>query len=51
MLHPESFNPDFDNRLLEHYSNRLKRSFDPNFQTEKEAQEADKLIAQNNNIV
>jgi len=51
MLHPESFNPDFDNRLLEHYSNRLKRSFDPNYQTPKEAQEADALIAQNNNIV
>ena len=45
MLHPESFNPDFDNRLHEHYANRLKRSFDPNFQTPEEARKADELIA------
>jgi len=45
MLHPESFNPDFDNRLHEHYANRVKRSFDPNFQTPNEAQKADELIA------
>jgi hypothetical protein len=51
MLHPESFNPDFDNRLHEHYAGRLKRAFDPNYQTAQEAQEADALIAQNNNIV
>ena len=51
MLHPESFNPDFDNRLHDHYASRLKKAFDPNFQTAKEAQEADRLIAQNNSIV
>ena len=51
MLHPESFNPDFDNRLHDHYAGRLKRAFDPNYQTAREAQEADALIAQNNNIV
>ena len=51
MLHPESFNPDFDNRLHEHYAGRLKRAFDPNYQTAQEAQEADALIAKNNNIV
>ena len=45
MLHPESFNPDFDTRLHTYYSNRLKKSFDPNFQTPKEAQEADELMA------
>ena len=38
MLHPDSFNPDFDNRLHEHYANRLRRSFDPNFKTAKEQQ-------------
>jgi len=48
MLHPDSFNPDFDNRLHEYYAGRLKTAFDPNFQTAKEAQEADALIAQNN---
>ena len=48
MLHPDSFNPDFDNRLHEYYANRLRRSFDPNFQTAIEAQKADALIAQNN---
>lgn len=51
MLHPESFNPDFDSRLHEHYAGRLKRAFDPNYQTAQEAQEADALIAKNNNIV
>jgi len=48
MLHPDSFNPDFDNRLHEHFAGRLKRAFDPNFQTAKEAQEADMLMTQNN---
>tara|TARA_R110002020_G_scaffold147456_5_gene322815 strand:+ start:1098 stop:1934 length:837 start_codon:yes stop_codon:yes gene_type:complete len=49
MLHPESFNPEFDNRLHEYYANRLKRSFDPNFQTEEEARKTDELIAKTNN--
>ena len=48
MLAPESFNPEFDTRLWKHYAGRLKRSFDPNFQTARERQEADELIAQNN---
>ena len=48
MLAPESFNPEFDTRLHRHYSGRLKRSFDPNFQSAKEAQEADELIAKTN---
>ena len=48
MLHPDSFDPDFDNRLQEYYANRLKRAFDPNFQTAKEARDADALIARTN---
>ena len=44
MLHPESFNPDFDIRLHKYYAGRLKRAFDPNFQTAKEQRAADKLI-------
>jgi len=49
MLHPDSFNPDFDTRLHQYYSNRIKKSFDPNFQTTKERRAADGLIAKNNN--
>ena len=45
MLHPDSFNPDFDTRLHKYYSNRLKKSFDPNFETPKERQEAEALMA------
>ena len=50
MLHPDSFDPDVDpnNRLHNHFAGRIKRAFDPNFQTPKEAREADELIAQNN---
>ena len=44
-LHPDSFNPDFDTRLHKYYSNRLKKSFDPNHQTPQERQRADELIA------
>tara|TARA_R110002096_G_scaffold227470_1_gene416847 strand:+ start:1102 stop:1929 length:828 start_codon:yes stop_codon:yes gene_type:complete len=51
MLHPDSFDPDFDNRLQEYYASRLNKAYDPNYQTPKEAREADALIAQNNNIV
>ena len=55
MLHPDSFNPDFDNRLHEHYAGILKRAFNPNYQTAKEAQEADELMARNdpnsNNLI
>mgnify|MGYP003647528441 FL=1 len=45
MLHPDSFNPDFDNRLHEYYANRLRKSFDENHQTPAEARKADELIA------
>jgi len=48
MLHPDSFNPDFDTRLHQYYSNRIKKSFDPNHQTAKERMAADELIAKYN---
>ena len=48
MLHPESFNPDFDMRLHKYYAGRLKRAFNPNFQTLRERQEAEELMARMN---
>ena len=45
MLHPDSFNPEMDTRLHSYFANRLKKSFDPNFQTPEEARRADELIA------
>jgi len=47
MLGPDSFNPEFDNRLHAYYANRLRKSFDPDFQTKAEQLEADKLINKN----
>ena len=44
MLDPDSFNPDFDTRLHQYYSNRIKKSFDPNYQTAGEQRSADMLI-------
>jgi len=49
MLDKESFNPEFDTRLHKHYSGRLKRSFDPNYQSARERQEAEQLMAKTNN--
>jgi len=48
MLHPDSFNPAFDNRLHDYFATRLRKSFDPNYQTPAEARRADELIARNN---
>lgn len=48
MLHPDSFNPDFDNRLHTYYANRLKKSFDPNYQTPTEQAAADELMNRKN---
>ncbi len=48
MLHPDSFNPAFDNRLHDYFANRIKKAFDPNFQTPAEAMKADQLIARTN---
>ena len=45
MLHPDSFDPDFDNRLHEYYASRIRKSFDENYQTPAEARKADELIA------
>tara|TARA_R110000737_G_scaffold338503_1_gene359573 strand:+ start:431 stop:1279 length:849 start_codon:yes stop_codon:yes gene_type:complete len=45
MLHPDSFNPDFDTRLHQYYASRIKKSFDPNHQTAKERAAAEGLIA------
>ena len=48
MLHPDSFNPAFDNRLHDYFATRLRKSFDPNYQTTAEARKADELIAKSN---
>ena len=48
MLHPDSFDPDFDNRLHHHYATIIRKSFDPNYQTPAEARKADELIARTN---
>ena len=49
MLHPDSFNPEFDTRLHQHYANRLRKAFDENYQTPAERRAAEELIAQSNN--
>jgi len=43
MLSLESFNPEFDTRLHQYYSNRIKRAFDPNYQTAQEVRKAEEL--------
>jgi hypothetical protein len=48
MLHPDSFNPDFDGRLHEYYANRIRKSFDENYQTPAEQKAAGELIARSN---
>ena len=47
-LHPESFNPELDNRLHQYYADRLRKSFDPNYQTPAEARAADELMTKTN---
>jgi hypothetical protein len=49
MLHPDSFDPSQDNRLLTFYSNRIFKAFDENYQTPAERKAAEELIAQHNN--
>ena len=44
-MHPDSFNPEMDGRLHDYFANRLRKSFDPNYQTPAEARRADELIA------
>ena len=45
MLHPDSFDPNHDNRLHGHYADRIRKSFDENYQTPAEMKKADELIA------
>jgi hypothetical protein len=45
MLHPDSFDPNFDGRLHTHYANRIKKAFDENYQTPAERKAAEELIA------
>ena len=46
MLHPTSFNPEFDTRLHKYYSNRIKKAFqDNNRVSDEEKTEADELIS------
>jgi|TARA_R110000764_G_scaffold69539_1_gene143913 hypothetical protein len=47
-LHPDSFDPSYDNRLHEYYTGRIKKAFDPNHQTPAEQRAADELIAKSN---
>ena len=48
MLHPDSFNPAFDNRLHQYFADRLRRAFDPDYQTPAERKAAEELIAKSN---
>lgn len=48
MLHPDSFNPAFDNRLHQYFSDRIRRAHDENYQTPKERAAAEELIAKSN---
>jgi len=45
MLHPDSFDPSQDSRLHAYYADRIRKSFDENYQTPAEARRADELIA------
>ena len=36
MLHPDSFNPEFDTRLHKHYSDRIKKAFNKNYKSPQE---------------
>ena len=45
MLHPDSFNPEFDTRLHKHYSDRIKKAFDFNYMSDSEKREAENLMA------
>jgi hypothetical protein len=45
MLHPNSFNPEYDTRLHKYYANRIKKAFNPNFLSPEEVLEAKQLVA------
>tara|TARA_R100000700_G_C3158017_1_gene134734 strand:- start:232 stop:1068 length:837 start_codon:yes stop_codon:yes gene_type:complete len=44
-LHPDSFDPEYDTRLHKYYANRLRKAFNPNYQTQEEVAETDKLMS------
>jgi hypothetical protein len=48
-LHPDSFDPEFDNRLHAFYADRLRKAHDPNYQTPADIRKTDQLIAQATN--
>ena len=48
MLHPDSFNPAFDNRLHQYFSVRIRKANDENYQTPAERKAAEELIAKSN---
>ena len=41
----EAFNPQVDNRLHRYYADRLKKAFNPNYQTPKEVKRAKQILA------
>ena len=43
MLHPDSFNPNYDTRLHKYYATRIKKAFDPNYLTPEEVIKAKQL--------
>ncbi len=45
MLHPDSFNPEIDDRLHKHYTTRLKTAFDPNYNTIKDGNTSNSTVA------
>tara|TARA_R110000822_G_scaffold122435_4_gene256566 strand:+ start:3464 stop:4306 length:843 start_codon:yes stop_codon:yes gene_type:complete len=49
MLHPDAFDPSQDGRLHQYYANRIRKSFDENYQTPAERKAAEELIAKSNN--
>ena len=49
MLDPKSFNPSNDTRLHKYFSDRIKKSFDPNYLSSEEVLEARKLQERTNN--
>ena len=51
MLHPDSFNPDFDTRLHDYYSSRIKKAFNPNYQSLQEKREVDRLMTKSHSPI
>ena len=45
MLHPDSFNPNYDTRLHKFYTNRLKSAFDPNYKTIRDGNTSSSHVA------